>query len=63
MDSLEQLRRGGRIGDRAGAASGSALMVKPILWLDDGMVAPLEKQRTTGRAVARMAEIASEYAG
>jgi fatty acid-binding protein DegV len=38
-------------------------MVKPILWLADGIVAPLEKQRTTGRAVARMAEIALEYAG
>ena len=61
VDSLEQLRRGGRIGT-AQALVGSALMVKPILWLSDGVVAPLEKQRTTGRAVARMAEIASEYA-
>ena len=61
VDSLEQLRRGGRIGT-AQALVGSALMVKPILWLSDGTVAPLEKQRTTGRAIARMAEIGSEFA-
>lgn len=61
VDSLEQLRRGGRIGT-AQALVGSALMVKPILWLSEGMVAPLEKQRTTGRALARLAEIAGGFA-
>jgi fatty acid kinase fatty acid binding subunit len=62
VDSLDQLRRGGRIG-AAQALVGSALSVKPLLQLRDGMVAPLEKLRTTGRAVARMAEIGSQYAG
>jgi DegV family protein with EDD domain len=61
VDSLAQLRRGGRIG-AAQALLGNALMVKPILEIRDGMIAPLEKQRTMGRAVARMAEIASEVA-
>jgi DegV family protein with EDD domain len=62
VDSLDQLRRGGRIG-AAQALLGNALMVKPILQIADGMISPLEKQRTMGRAVARMAEIACEYAG
>ena len=62
VESLDQLRRGGRIG-AAQALLGNALMVKPILTLEDGMIVPLEKQRTMGRAVARMAEIACEYAG
>ena len=62
VDSLEQLRRGGRIG-AAQALLGNALMVKPILELRDGEVAPLEKQRTIGRALARMAEIACDFAG
>lgn len=62
VDSLEQLRRGGRIG-AAQALLGSALSVKPLLHLRDGMVAPLEKLRTTARAVARMAELGSQYAG
>lgn len=62
VDSLDQLRRGGRIG-AAQALLGNALMVKPILELSGGMIVPLEKQRTIGRAVARMAEISSQYAG
>ena len=61
VESLDQLRRGGRIG-AAQALLGNALMVKPILTLEDGMIVPLEKQRTMGRAVARMAELACEYA-
>lgn len=61
VDSLDQLRRGGRIG-AAQAFLGSALMVKPLLEVRDGGVAPLEKQRTLARAVARMAEIAREHA-
>ncbi len=62
VDSLDQLRRGGRIG-AAQALLGAALSVKPILEMRDGIVAPLEKQRTMGRAIARMAEIARERAG
>jgi DegV family protein with EDD domain len=62
VDSLDQLRRGGRIG-AAQALLGNALMVKPILELSEGMIVPLEKQRTMGRAVARMAEISSQFAG
>ena len=62
VDSLDQLRRGGRIG-AAQALLGNALMVKPILGLDQGLIVPLEKQRTIGRASARMAELACEYAG
>jgi DegV family protein with EDD domain len=61
VDSLDQLRRGGRIG-AAQALLGNALMVKPILEVTNGMIAPLEKQRTMGRAVARMAEIATKQA-
>ena len=37
VDSLEPLRRGGRIG-RAGALFGSALSIKPLLQVDDGVV-------------------------
>jgi DegV family protein with EDD domain len=61
VESLDQLRRGGRIG-AAQALLGNALMIKPILTLEDGMIVPLEKLRTMGRAVARMAEVAGAYA-
>ena len=59
--TLEHLRRGGRIGSAA-AILGSALAIKPVLVLDDGVIAPLEKVRTTSRAVARLEELAVSHA-
>ncbi|MGB2970480.1 MAG: DegV family protein [Candidatus Nanopelagicales bacterium] len=59
VDTLEYLRRGGRMG-KAAAAFGTALRVKPILHVEDGRVAMLEKARTTGRALNRLAELAIE---
>jgi DegV family protein with EDD domain len=62
VDTLEHLRRGGRIG--AGAAFlGSALAVKPLLRLVDGHIEPLEKVRTSVKAIARLQEIAVKHAG
>ncbi len=59
VDTLEYLRRGGRIG-KAGALVGSALSIKPILGLRDGSIVPLEKVRTATRAIARLEELAVE---
>jgi DegV family protein with EDD domain len=61
VDTLEYLRRGGRIG-AARAMLGSALAVKPLLHLADGSIQPLEKVRTASRAIARLEEIAAERA-
>lgn len=62
LDTLEHLRRGGRIGPAA-ALLGSALAMKPLLHLVDGQIQPLEKVRTATRAIARLEEIALERAG
>jgi DegV family protein with EDD domain len=62
VDTLEYLRRGGRIG-AAAALFGGALAVKPLLQIADGRVASLEKVRTTARALARLEELAVEAAG
>ncbi|MFD4654000.1 DegV family protein [Kitasatospora sp. NPDC058444] len=62
VDTLEHLRRGGRIG-AARALLGSALAVKPLLHLDGGRIEPLEKVRTASRAIARLEEIAVERSG
>ncbi len=62
VDTLEHLRRGGRIGT-ASALLGTALSVKPLLHVVDGGIAALEKVRTAGRAIARLAEIAVAEAG
>lgn len=62
VDSLEQLREGGRIGPAA-AILGSALAVKPLLHLVDGRVELLEKVRTSARAIARLEQLVLERAG
>jgi DegV family protein with EDD domain len=55
VDTLEFLRRGGRIG-AAQAWVGGALKIKPILSLQDGELHPVERVRTAGRAFDRMTD-------
>ncbi|MFI5085961.1 MAG: DegV family protein [Actinomycetales bacterium] len=56
VPSLDQLRRGGRIG-LAAAWLGTVFAIKPILALRQGAVVPLERVRTAARAIARLEEI------
>jgi DegV family protein with EDD domain len=58
VDTLEYLRRGGRIGG-AQAWMGSALKIKPILTLD-GEITPIERVRTSQRAFTRMVDFLHE---
>ncbi|MFF8290716.1 DegV family protein [Streptomyces sp. NPDC016309] len=62
VDTLEYLRRGGRIG-AAQALLGSALAVKPLLELEGGRIELREKVRTASKAIARLEEIAADRAG
>lgn len=57
VPSLEQLRRGGRIG-AAASLWGTMFAIKPILAVEDGRVVPLEKVRSAAKAIARLKEIA-----
>jgi DegV family protein with EDD domain len=61
VDTLEFLRRGGRIGG-AQALLGSALNIKPILMLEDGKIESVEKIRTRGKALDRLVEVVVEKA-
>ncbi|HEX6358254.1 DegV family protein [Actinophytocola sp.] len=61
VETLEYLRRGGRIGSAA-AFLGTALAVKPVLYVKDGHIVPLEKVRTTNRALARLVDLAEQAA-
>jgi DegV family protein with EDD domain len=56
IDTLEFLKRGGRIG-AASAWIGSTLKVKPILTVENEMT-PVERVRTSGRAFERMVDYA-----
>ena len=62
VDTLEHLRRGGRIG-AAAALLGTALAVKPLLHVATGRIAPLEKVRTASKALARLEDLAVQRAG
>ncbi len=62
VDTLEYLRRGGRIG-AAAALLGGALSVKPLLRIDDGRVVNLDRVRTSSRALTRMEDLIVEAAG
>ncbi|WP_433344134.1 DegV family protein [Micromonospora sp. CA-111912] len=62
VDTLEFLRRGGRIG-AAEALFGTALSVKPIMHMPDGAIVLMDKVRTASRGVARLVDLAVGAAG
>ncbi len=56
VPSLDQLRRGGRIGPAA-SWLGTVFAIKPLLSVQEGRIVPLEKVRSAVRAVARLEEL------
>ncbi len=56
FDTLENLKRGGRVGSTQ-AFIGGLLQMKPILTIKGGKIEPLERVRTASKAVARLKEI------
>ncbi|PRX49491.1 DegV family protein with EDD domain [Prauserella shujinwangii] len=62
VDTLEYLRRGGRIG-KASAFLGTAFSVKPLLTVAEGEVAPLTRVAGGKRALAKLADLAVRRAG
>ncbi len=58
MDTLEYLRRGGRIGT-AGAWIGTTLKIKPILTFEEE-VTPVERVRTRARSIERLVGYAEQ---
>ena len=62
VKTLEYLHKGGRIGGGT-AFLGSALDIKPILYIRNGRIEPLEKQRTRARSLFRLLELMKEKVG
>jgi DegV family protein with EDD domain len=61
FDSLEYLRRGGRIG-RAQAFLASLLRINPIISLKDGLVEPVGRARSRSKAIDHLYKFAASYA-
>jgi DegV family protein with EDD domain len=60
FDTLEYLKRGGRIG-KAEAFLGSILNVNPLITLRDGVVEPVGRTRSRAKAIDRLCEFAMSY--
>jgi DegV family protein with EDD domain len=60
MDTLENLKKGGRIGG-AQAFFGSLLSVKPVIELRDGVVEPESRQRTRSKSLKYLIDKLREY--
>jgi DegV family protein with EDD domain len=60
LDTLEYLRKGGRI-NWAAAFLGNLLQIKPILELREGVLSLYERPRTFRRALSRLVEIVKEF--
>lgn len=59
-ETLEYLHKGGRIGSAA-ALLGTILQIRPVLYLNSGKVAILDKVRTWSKAVARIVEEVKQH--
>jgi DegV family protein with EDD domain len=62
VDTIEYLRRGGRVGTAA-ALLATSLSVKPLLQMVEGHIVPLEKVRTSAKAIARLVQLTVDAAG
>lgn len=59
VETLEHLRRGGRIG-KAAQMVGSLLQLRPLLRIDEGQVVPYERTRTRSKAIRALADFATD---
>ncbi|MEP6638123.1 MAG: DegV family protein [Chloroflexota bacterium] len=59
LDTLEYLKKGGRISGTS-AAIGTLLSIKPIIRVKDGVVETIDKPRTRGKARERLIELIVE---
>lgn len=62
LDTLENLKKGGRIGN-ARALLATALSIKPLIEVRDGVVEQAGKQRTRSKAISHVVSRLAEYEG
>lgn len=59
VETLEHIRRGGRIG-KAAQMVGSLLQLRPLLRIDEGQVVPYERTRTRSKALRALVDFATD---
>lgn len=62
VETLEYLHKGGRIGSAA-TFLGTALNLKPILSIEEGLIVPVERVRTSRKAHQRLLDLAEQKVG
>ena len=60
VETLEHLRRGGRIG-KAAQLVGSLLQLRPLLRIEEGQVVPFERTRTRKKAIEALVTFAASF--
>lgn len=60
VETLDYLEHGGRIG-KASALLGSMLNVKPVIYLNEGVLFPCGKVRGTKKAMAKILDLTKDY--
>ena len=60
VETMDYLERSGRIG-KAQALLGSMMKIKPLLFMEDGEIIPLEKVKTREKAIEKLTEFVAEF--
>jgi DegV family protein with EDD domain len=60
VETMDYLERSGRIG-KAQSLLGTMMRIKPLLFMEDGEIIPLEKVKTQAKAIEKLDEFVAEF--
>ena len=60
VETMDYLERSGRIG-KAQSLLGTMMKIKPLLFMEDGEIIPLEKVKTQAKAIEKLDEFVAEF--
>ena len=60
VETMDYLERSGRVG-KAQSILGTLMKIKPLLFMEDGEIIPLEKVKTEEKAIEKLTEFVAEF--